>query len=139
MQLRSSKSHVCTRRGDNLDIRDKVRSDFEDLILLLSHPKITVGESLDKLIETYESYLLPEAAFVGKKKYPFRVSTGPEGLCAALLWREVLLCKIPLTMAGYSRKIAVRRENIIYAFKQLDDYSVLHVSKPGRPRKNKNN
>ncbi len=78
------------------DIRDKVRSDFEDLILLLSHPKITVGESLDKLIETYESYLLPEATLVGKKKYPFRVSTGPEGLCAALLWREVLLCKISL-------------------------------------------
>ncbi len=121
------------------DIHNKVRDNFEDLILLLSHPKITVGESLEKLIEVYESYLLPEAAVVGKKKYPFRVSTGPEGLCAALLWREVLLCKIPLTMAGYARKIAVRRETIMHAFKQLDDYSVLHVSKPGRPRKNKNN
>ncbi len=121
------------------DIHEKVRSIFEDLIPLLSNPKITVGESLEKLVEVYESYLLLESAVIGKKKYPFRVSTGPEGLCAALLWREVLLCKIPLTMAGYARKIAVQRETIMHAFKQLDDYSVLHVSKPGRPRKNKNN
>ena len=117
------------------DVYYKARSDFEDLILLLSHPKITIGESLEKLVKVYESYLLPEAALVGKKKYPFCVSAGPEGLCAALLWREVLLCEIPLTMAGYARKIAVRRENIIHAFKQLDDYKDLHVSKPGRPRK----
>ena len=77
-------------RKEAENIHNKVRDNFEDLILLLSHPKITVGESLEKLIEVYESYLLPEAA-LGKKKYPFRISTGPEGLCAALLWREVLL------------------------------------------------
>ncbi len=122
-------------RKETENIHDKVRTIFEDLVLLLSHPQITVGDSLGKLIETYESYVLPEAALVGKKKYPFRISAGPEGLCTALVWREVLLHKIPLAMAGYSRKICVQREKIIHAFEQLDDYSVLHISKPGRPRK----
>ena len=38
-------------------------------------------------------------------------------------------------MTGFSREIGVPRATIVGAFKQLDDYSVLHVSKPGRPRK----
>ena len=41
-------------------------------------------------------------------------------------------------MAGFSRKINVPRATIVGAFKQLDDYGVLHVSKPGRPRKSNN-
>jgi hypothetical protein len=71
----------------------------------------------------------------GERKHHFRVSARPKGLCAALLWREALVHKLPLTMAGFSREIGVLRATIVGVFKQLDDYSVLHVSKPGRPRK----
>ena len=71
----------------------------------------------------------------GNRRHPFQVSATPEGLCAALLWRETLVHKLPITMAGFSREISVPRTTIIGAFKQLDDYGVLNVSKPGRPRK----
>jgi hypothetical protein len=54
-----------------------------------------------------------------------------------VLWREVKLNKIPLTMVEYSKRIAIRRENIIHAFTQLDDYKDIHVSKRGRPKKKK--
>ena len=127
---------VIIRKIEN-DMCEKVRSIFEDLIFLLADPKITIEKSMDKLMDMYESYLISDDVLPNKKKYPFRISTGPEGLCAALLWREVLMSKIPLTMAGYSRKIAIRRETIMYAFAQLDDYKSLHIGKRGRPKKNK--
>ena len=119
------------------DLRDIVRIIFEDLIRELSYPQITVENSLERLLETCETYMLPGDILVeeGKRKHPSRVSARPEGLCAALLWREALVHKLPLTMTGFSREIDVPRTTIVGAFKQLDDYSVLHVSKPGRPRK----
>ena len=114
-----------------------ITSTFKDLISKLSYLQITVENSLEKLLETCEKYILPDDTLIneGKRKHPFRVSASPKGLCAALLWKEVLVHKIPITMAGFSRKISVPRTTIIGAFKQLDDYSVLNVSKPGRPRK----
>ncbi len=127
---------VIVRKTTN-DLRVVIRSIFEDLILKLSYSQITVENSLEKLFKTCETYILPDGALVkeGKRRHPFRVSARPKGLCAALLWREVLVHKLPITMAGFSRKISVPRTTIIGAFKQLDDYSVLNVSKPGRPRK----
>ncbi len=114
------------------DLRVMIRSIFSRIGYL-----ITVENSLEKLFETCETYILPDGTLVkeGKRKHPFRVSARPEGICAALLWREVLVHKLPITMAGFSREISVPRTTIIGAFKQLDDYSVLNVSKPGRPRK----
>ena len=119
------------------DLRVVIRSVFEDLIFRLSYSQITVENSLEKLFETCETYILPDDTLIkeGKRKHPFRVSARPEGLCAALLWKEVLVHKLPITMAGFSRKISVPRTTIIGAFEQLHDYGVLNVSKPGRPRK----
>ncbi len=114
-----------------------MRAIFEKLIFRLSSSQITVENSLERLIEMYETYVLPDDTPVEKEKQKclFRVSARPEGLCAALLWKETLIRELPMTMAGFSRKIGVPRVTIIDLFKQLDDYSDLHVSKPGRPRK----
>ncbi len=114
-----------------------LRAIFEKLIFKLSSSQITVENSLERLIEMCETYILPDHTPVekGKRKRLFRISVRPKGLCAALLWREVLIRKLPMTMAGFSRKIGVPRVTIIGSFRQLDDYSDLHVSKPGRPRK----
>ena len=127
---------VMPQKGSD-DSHDLVKTIFEDLILNLSYPQITIENSLERLLKTCETYMLPDDTLVeeGKRKHPFRVSARPEGLCAALLWREALVHKLPLTMTGFSREIDVPRTTIVGAFKQLDDYSVLHVSKPGRPRK----
>ncbi len=107
------------------DLRVMVRSIFEDLIPKPSFSQITVENSLEKLLETCETYILPDGTPIkeGKRKHPFRVSARPEGLCAALLWRETLVHKLPITMAGFSRKIGVPRTTILGAFKQLDDYN----------------
>ncbi len=119
------------------DLHDLVKTIFEDLICDLSFPQITIEDSLERLIEMCETYILPDDTLVeeGKRRHPFRISARPEGLCAALLWRESLIHKLPLTMARFSREINVPRTTIMGAFKQLDDYDVLHVSKLGRPRK----
>ncbi len=114
-----------------------IRSTFKDLIFKLSYSQITVEISLEKLLKTCEKYILPDGTLVeeGKRKHSFRVSARPKGLCAALLWKEVLVHRQPITMAGFSRKMSVPRTTIIGAFKQLDDYNVLNVRKPGRPSK----
>ncbi len=94
---------------------------------------------MEKLSKMCETYMLPNDASVrkGSRRHPLRISARPKGLCAALLWREVLIHKLPLTMAGFSRKIGVPRTTILGVFKQLDDYSIVlsAASKPGRPRK----
>ena len=46
------------------ELHDKVRDIFEDLILKLSCPLITVENSLDRLLETCESYILPNDTVV---------------------------------------------------------------------------
>ena len=53
-------------------------------------------------------------------------------MCCADMERDV---NSQLTMSGFSREIDVKRVTILAAFKQLDDYDDLHVSKPGRPKK----
>ncbi len=119
------------------ELRDKIRHIFEDLLLKLSYPLISAENSLNRLLETCESYILPDDTVVeeGKRKHYFRVSSRPEGLCAALIWREMLIRNSQLNMSGFSRKIGVKRSTILAAFGQLDDYDDLHVSKPGRPKK----
>ena len=91
------------------ELHDKVRDIFENLLLKLSCPLISVENSLDRLLETCESYILPDDAVVeeGKKKHYFRISSRPEGLCAALIWREMLIHYSQLTMSEFSRKINV--------------------------------
>ena len=85
-KLKEEQSHEEKRQAtDNLCI--EIRSTSEDLILKLSYSQITVGNSLGKLFEMCETYILPNKTLVkeGKRRHPFRVSARPKGLCAALL------------------------------------------------------
>ena len=76
---------IVQRKTGSLHI--VIRSTFKDLIFRLSHSQITVENSLEKLLETCEKYLLPDDTVEeGKRKHPFQVSARPKGLCAEFLW-----------------------------------------------------
>ncbi len=127
---------VCEKKNTT-ELRDKLTNILTNLLTKLSCSSITVENSLERLLKTCESYILPDDVEIeeGKRKRLFRISARLEGLCAALIWREVLISNLKFTMAGFSRKIDVKRTTILKTFKQLDDYNDLNVSKPGRPKK----
>ncbi len=134
------KDRTLFREKKNTDeLYNKIADIFTNLVSKLSCPSITVENSLDRLLCAYEPYVLPDDTMVeeGKRKHLFRISARPEGLCAALIWREILIQKLHFTMSGFSKKNDVKRVTILAAFRQLDDYNDLHVSKPGRPKKKK--
>ena len=110
---------------------------FEELIEKLSSLEITVENSLEKLSKTCEKYMLSgnEPVREGGRRRSFRISARPKSLCATLLWREVLIRKLPLNITELSKKIGVDRTTILCVFKQLDDYKDFAASKIGRPRK----
>ena len=110
---------------------------FNGLIGKLSFPEITVENSLEKLSETCETYMLSSDTPVrkGGRRRSFRISARPRGLCATLLWREVLIRKLPLNLTDFSKRIGVPRTTILCVFKQLNDYKNFFLGKVGRPRK----
>ncbi len=112
---------------------------FKVLIGKLSFPEITVENSLEKLFETCEKYMLSSDTPVrkGGRRRSFRISARPRGLCATLLWREVLIRKLPLNITDFSKRIGVPRTTVLCVFKQLDDYKGFAPSKVGRPREKK--
>ncbi len=65
----------------------------------------------------------------------FRISARPEGLCAVLLWRDLQIKKVPMTMLEFSKRIKMDRMTISCIFKRLDDYKDFKVNKRGRPKK----
>ncbi len=74
-------------------LRVEVEHIFEDLIFKLSHPKITIENSLGILLRTCERYMIPDDTVIGsgKRSHPFRISARPVSLCASLLWMRRLL------------------------------------------------
>ena len=83
---------------------------FKELIGKLSFPEITVEDSLGKLSETCETYMLSSDTPVreGGRRRSFRISARPRGLCAALLWREVLIRELPLNLTDFLKTIEVK-------------------------------
>ena len=65
----------------------------------------------------------------GGRRRSFRISARPRGLCATLLWREVLIRKLPLNITDFSKRIGVPRTTVLCVFKQLDDYKNFPPSK----------
>ncbi len=98
-------SSTITHRPSPDELYGFVNEIFKELIGKLSFPEITVENSLEKLFKTCETYMLPNDVPVreGGRGHPFGISARPKGLCAALLWREVLIHKLPLTMAGFEK------------------------------------
>ena len=110
---------------------------FKELIGKLSFPEIKIQNGLEKLSNTCEKYMLSSNTPVrkGGRRRSFRISARPRGLCATLLWREVLIRKLPLNITEFLRKIGVPRTTVLCVFKQLDDHKDFAPSKVGRPRK----
>ncbi len=87
---------------------------------------------LDDILEVFKTYVLTSD---DRGRRNFRISARPEGLCAALLWRELQIRKVSMTMLEFSKRIKLDRMTISCIFKRLDDYKDLHNGKRGRPKK----
>ena len=136
--MESQKSVFVSESGSPPDrLCGVVNEIFKGLIGKLSFPEITVEDSLGKLFKTCKTYMLSSDTPVrkGGRRRSFRISARPRGLCATLLWREVLICKLPLNITEFSKRIGVPRTTVLCVFKQLDEYKNFPPSKVGRPRK----
>ncbi len=129
-----SRVHVSKKSDDDIMsvMCDKARGIFENIIRNLSFEQVTIDGSLDELMKVFRTYVLTDD---DRGRHNFRISARPKGLCAALLWRELLIRKVSMTMLEFSRRIKVDRMNILTVFQRLDDYKDLHVSKRGRPKR----
>ncbi len=108
---------------------DKARGIFRRIVSDLSSE---CDISLDELLKVFRTYVLTDD---DRGNRNFRISARPEGLCAALLWRELLIRKVSMTMLGFSKRVKVDRMTISCIFKRLDDYKDFNVGKRGRPKK----
>ncbi len=130
-------NRVCmSKRNDKNEITDrmcdKAKDMFENIIRNLSFEQVTIDNSLDELMRMFRTYVLTDD---DRGRRNFRISARLEGLCAALLWRELLIRKVSMTMLEFSKRVKVDRMTISTVFGRLDDYKDLHVSKRGRPKK----
>jgi hypothetical protein len=112
---------------------DKARGIFERIIRDLSFRQVT-NDDMDDLLRVFKTYVLTSD---DRGRREFRISARSEGLCAALLWRELRIRKVPMTMLEFSKRIKLDRMTISCIFKRLDDYKDFQVSKRGRPHGSK--
>ena len=126
-----SRVRVSKKSDDEIMNRmcDKASGIFKNIIYNLSFEH---DISLDKLLRVFRTYVLTGD---DRGNRNFRISARPEGLCAALLWRELLIRKVPMTMLEFSKRIKVDRMTISTVFRRLDDYKDFSVGKRGRPKK----
>ncbi len=108
---------------------DKARGILKKII-----DDLDIDEDIDSddILKVYKTYVLTDN---DRGNRNFRISARPEGLCAALLWRELQIMKVPMTMLEFSRRIRVDRTSVYCVFKRLDDYKDFKISKRGRPRR----
>ncbi len=127
-----SRLHVTTKKSSDeimSRMRHKARGIFRRIISDLSSEH---DVNLDELLKVFETYVLTDD---DRRNRNFRISARPEGLCAALLWRELLIRKVSMTMLEFSKRVKVDMMTISCVFKRLDDYKDFHVSKRGRPKR----
>ena len=84
------------------------------------------------VLDVFETYVLTSEDR-GRRK--FRISAGLEGLCAALLWRNIKIRKKPMTMLEFSKRIKMDRMTISLIVRRLDDYENFKFNKHGRPKR----
>ncbi len=82
------------------------------------------------ILDVFETYILTSEDR-GRRK--FRISAKLEGLCAALLWRELRISKKPMTFQDFLRKIKMDRMTVSLIVRRLDDYENFKFNKSGRP------
>ncbi len=124
-------SRVCvSEKGDNDIMNKSCIKAITILRRLIDDLDIDQDIVLDDILDVFKTYVLTSE---DRGRRIFRISAMPRGLCAALLWRDLQIKKVSMTMLEFSRRIKVDRVNILTVFQRLDDYKDLHVSKRGRP------
>ncbi len=108
---------------------DKARGIFERIIRDLSFRQVTIDD-MDELLRVFGTYVLTS---YDRGKRNFRISARPEGLCAALLWRELRIRKVPIMLTEFSERIKVDRMTVSLIVRRLDDYENFKFNKSGRP------
>ncbi len=112
---------------------DKARGIFERIIRDLSFRQVT-NDDMDDLLRVFRTYVLTSE---NRGRRIFRISARPEGLCAALLWRELQIRKVPIMLTEFSERIKVDRMTVSLIVRRLDDYENFKFKKSGRPRGSK--
>ncbi len=108
---------------------DKARGIFERIIRDLSFRQVTIDD-MDELLRVFETYVLTSD---DRGRRNFRISARPEGLCAALLWREIRIRKVPIMLTEFSERIKVDRMTVSLIVRRLDDYKNFKFNRSGRP------
>ena len=124
--------HV-TKKYDKDEIMSRMCDKARGIVCrIISEFSFGCDISSDELLKVFRTYVLTDD---DRGNRNFRISARPEGLCAALLWRELLIRKVSITMLEFSERINVDRMTISTVFRRLDDYKDFNVSKRGRPKK----
>ncbi len=130
--------------GDENRVHVTIRRNEEDIMNELCVKAITILRRiiddlyidrdivLDDILDVFRTYVLTSD---DRGRRNFRISARPEGLCAALLWRDLQIKKVPMTMLEFSKRIKMDRMTISCIFKRLDDYKDFKVNKRGRPKR----
>ena len=122
---KSEKDIITELRSNAMLTLRKLIDDLED-----------VGRDIPlfDILDVFETYILTSED-IGRRK--FRISARPEGLCAALLWRELQIRKVSMTMLEFSKRIKLDRMTVSLIVRRLDDYKDFKFKKSGRPRGSK--
>ena len=125
---------VCmSKKNDKSEIMDRMCGKARGIFnRILSKFSSECNISSDELLKVFRTYVLTDD---NRGNRNFRISARPEGLCAALLWRALLINKVPMTMLEFSKRINVDRMTISTVFRRLDDCKDFSVSKRGRPKR----
>ncbi len=86
--------------------------------------------AISDLLDVFETYILTSE---DRGRRNFRISARLEGLCAALLWRDLQIKKVSMTMLEFSRRIKMDRMTVSLIVRRLDDYENFKFNKSGRP------
>ncbi len=82
------------------------------------------------ILDVFETYILTSE---DRGRRRFRISARLEGLCAALLWRNLRIRKKPMTFQDFLRRIKMDRMTVSLIVRRLDDYENFKFNKSGRP------
>ena len=130
--------------GDENRVHVTIKRSEEDIMKELCVKAITIFSriiddldidrdiAISDLLDVFETYILTSE---DRGRRNFRISARLEGLCAALLWRDLQIKKVSMTMLEFSRRIKMDRMTISLIFKRLDDYENFKLNKRGRPKR----
>ena len=91
--------HVTKRRSERDIMFDLSVKAITILRKIIDDLNIDQDIVLDDILDVFRTYTLTSD---DRGRCNFRISARPEGLCAALLWRDLQIKKVPMTMLEFS-------------------------------------